>query len=296
MKKRVLAFAVALLFCFSCLFITQADFGDFSSDSDYGGYDDWGSSYDYDYDDYDYGHSSGDSGNAIPALIFIIIIVAIYYINSARKNKGGFSSQNNAGAQPTDVSSLRPMAEYTTLDPKFSSSDLESQLANMYVKFQEAWQAKNMETLRPYLTDTLYAKCDRQLEVYRQKGWTNRMERIAVLGVQLVGFKQEGSNDVIIAHLQTRQIDYITDDATGELVRGNNKQEKFMTYEWILLRSTGMTTADSSGTSVQQCPHCGAPVNINKTAKCDYCGSILTTDAMSWAVNEIKGLSQKTVS
>lgn len=300
MKKRILALAATFIVLL-CLFTAQADFGDFSADSDYGSSWDAGSwsggghSYDYDYDNI-YGYVSPFHlfrFGGISSITIVLILAVIYFLYESSKTSKS-SGKRARGAAPTDVSMLHPMAEYTALDPQFSSSDLESKLANMYVAFQEAWQAKNLETLRPYLTDTLYARCDRQIDAYRKNGWTNRMEHIAVLGVQLLGWKQEGGNDVIVARLQTKQIDYVTDDAIGTLVRGSNTKEKFMTYEWVLLRACGMTTAASSGTSVQQCPHCGAPVNINKTAKCDYCGSILTTDAMSWAVNEIKGLSQRT--
>ena len=44
-----------------------------------------------------------------------------------------------------------------------------------------------------------------------------------------------------------------------------------------------------------RCPHCGAPIDVNHTAVCEYCGSVLTTDTFDWAVREIKGLSQRTV-
>ena len=78
-------------------------------------------------------------------------------------------------------------------------------------------------------------------------------------------------------------------------MRGSNTAEKFMEYEWDLVRSSGRTTASGTGTTVQSCPHCGAPIDVNHTAVCDYCGSVLTTDTFDWAVREIKGLSQRTV-
>ena len=43
-----------------------------------------------------------------------------------------------------------------------------------------------------------------------------------------------------------------------------------------------------------KCPNCGAVLNINRTAKCEYCGSIVTVDSYDWAVNGIKGISQRT--
>ncbi len=53
------------------------------------------------------------------------------------------------------------------------------------------------------------------------------------------------------------------------------------------------TTASSSGMTVQNCPHCGAHLNINQTAECPYCGCIITTDTFDWAISNITALSQQ---
>ena len=42
------------------------------------------------------------------------------------------------------------------------------------------------------------------------------------------------------------------------------------------------------------CPGCGAPLSINTTAKCPYCGRVVTLDEHDWALCAIKGISQTT--
>ena len=282
---------------------THADFGDFAGDGDYGG--DWGGG-DYDYggnDDYSYSGGDSSTGNSfldgVLLVIFsvfswpgvILLLVFLYFWN---KKKGGNQPSQPAGAQRTDASTLRNMAEYQQLDPQFSEAEFREKLSNLYVRFQNSWQAKNMEDLRPYLTDAMYAQFDRQLDNYRQNHQTNHVERISVLGVTLRGWKQESGKDVIVAELRTRIVDYVTDDNTGQLIRGSRAQEKFMTYEWTLRRTSGMLTSQTTGTTGQTCPHCGAHIDINHTAVCEYCGSVLTTDTFDWAVSSIKGISQRT--
>ena len=136
---------------------------------------------------------------------------------------------------------------------------------------------------------------DRQLDQYRRTGQTKYIERIAVLGVSLSGWMQESGNDVIIARLNTRFTTYTLDDNTGNLVKGSRTAEKFLDYEWQLLRTSGKTTVGGSGVKVQNCPNCGATININRTAKCEYCGSIVTVDSYDWVLNGIKAISQRTV-
>ena len=115
-----------------------------------------------------------------------------------------------------------------------------------------------------------------------------------MLGVELLGWKQEDGNDIMIAKLQTRIVDYVVDDATGNVIRGSNTAEKFMTYEWNLIRTSGRQTSKISGENASNCPNCGAPINLNKSAKCEYCGSIIETDDFDWVLSGIKALSQRT--
>ena len=145
-----------------------------------------------------------------------------------------------------------------------------------------------------YLTDSFYNQSERQLSEKRRNGITPCTERIAVMGVRLCGFYQESGLDHMVARLKTRIIDYEIDDRTGEVVTGSRKNEKFLEYEWDLCRKSGVVTEDMPEKRTVSCPHCGAPLNINQTAECPFCGSVVTVINEDWALNTIKGISQKT--
>lgn len=328
-KKILSVMAIISLIFVSTAVLARADWGDYGGDYDYGGYDsydsnDYGGDYDYgddDYDDYDYnddyddddtydggnyyyggttgfGDFGGGSGGGSlgGAIILVVIIIVVVLIVSKLKNKG--SSQQAPvmpGGQATRKEELKDMSEYLTIDPAFSADEFKNKLSNLYVQLQNAWQDKDIEPVRPYLQDAYYNQMKRQLEAYKTKGQTNYIERIAVLSVDLRGFKQEAGNDIVIAQLRCRIVDYTLDDKTGALVKGDKQKEKFMLYEWSLARTSGKTTGKDEGLQSAICPHCGAPVDINATAFCEYCGSVLTTDSFDWVITNIKGLAQKTV-
>lgn len=302
-RKAILVLIFALSLCL-CLFpvATSADFGDFSGDSDYGS--DWSSS------DWSSDSSSWDSGSSwsssdsystssdgdsdagfLPTVIVFAVIVLIGVVMSRSKTKNKSVPE---GATRTAQESLRPMNEYVQLDPKFDASAFGEKLGNLYVQMQNCWQAKNIESVRPYFTDALYQQMDRQLDALRRNGYTNYVERISVLGVNLRGFRQSDGEDHIIAELRTRIVDYTLNDKTGELVKGDKKKEKFLTYEWELTRASGRTTGAAEEMTVVNCPNCGAPLSINATAKCPYCDSVVTVDAHDWAISAIRGIAQRT--
>lgn len=303
-RKAILVLIFALSLCL-CLFpvATSADFGDFSGDSDYGS--DWSSS------DWSSDSSSWDSGSSwsssdsystssdgdsdagfLPTVIVFAVIVLIGVVMSRSKTKNKSVPE---GATRTAQESLRPMNEYVQLDPKFDATAFGEKLGNLYVQMQNCWQAKNIESVRPYFTDALYQQMDRQLDALCRNGYTNYVERISVLGVNLRGFRQSDGEDHIIAELRTRIVDYTLNDKTGELVKGDKKKEKFLTYEWELTRASGRTTGAAEEMTVVNCPNCGAPLSINATAKCPYCDSVVTVDAHDWAISAIRGIAQRTV-
>lgn len=246
--------------------------------------------------------SSSDSESGAVAAIFIvgialIVIVAVKRRKGSRRSYSASRSNNKPlpeGATPFDQTQLSPISSYTTVDPNFSEQEMIEKLSNLYVHLQTSWQAKNMEDLRPYFTDAMFNQFNRQLDAYRRNKQTNFVERVAVLGVSFSGWMKQGKDDVIVARLRTRFVDYVAEDETGKLVRGSKTAEKFMEYEWTLTRTSGTTTVQGDGTRTISCPHCGAPVDINKSAKCEFCDSVLTVDSFDWVISNIKGISQRT--
>lgn len=291
-----------------------ADLGDFSGSYDYGdfgGGSDWGSDWgdsdsdwDSDYDS-DWGSSSpgyvyiddGDSssGGGIGFGTIILVVIVIILIARANAKKNGGSAPRPAGAQATAQSALKPMAEYQAVDPNFSESELTEKISNLYVQMQNACTDRDITSLRPYFTDTLFAQFDRQIDALKAQKRINYIERISVLGVTLRGWQSDENDDRIVATVRTRITDYTVDEETNEVVSGSRDQEKFMTYEYILTRTRGRTTQKGEEMTAVNCPNCGAPLEIAHSAKCPYCDTLIELEDHDWVVSSIKGLAQQTI-
>ena len=293
MKKRPLRIFVSLFLLLALVFamstVAFADVGGFAGDNDFGG-GDW----DFGGNDYDY--SGGGGGDLGPIGTLIVAAVGVLLIIVGFRKGGKSSSTSRApGATPTPVSSLRPISELKGKDPNFSDAAIVEKISNLYVQMQNAWQAKQFDPMRAHMTDALYNQFARQLDAgFIQKHLTNCVDRIAVLGVDLVGWTSDDTNDSLIARVRTRIVDYVIEDQTGKIVRGSNTRELFMEYEWTLIRRKGVLTPDvAKGPTTINCANCGAPMDINQSAKCEYCGSVMTTSDYDWVISSIKGLSQR---
>ena len=309
MKKGLAALAAALLVLVLITVLAphvgRADLGGFSGDSDYGGGDYGGSDYSSS-DSGSSGYSSsrsrgGDSCSdeaCIAALLFVIAPISVFVI--ILLTKSGMRSRNSGAGRPgatrTAQSMLQPIESYKTLDENFSPEDLKEWLQNLYFKMQDCCVKRDVEPIRPYFADSLWQQFDRQMQGLRAARRTNYVERIAVLSVDLRGWYQDKGEDVIVAEIYARITDYTVNDDTGKVISGSKTCEKFMTYEYALSRPTGKKTdAFRTGVSERHCPNCGAPLSVNESIKCPYCGSVLTFGDHDWTVYSIKGISQRTV-
>lgn len=301
---KILVFVLCILLMMLPAF-AGADFGDFSGDSDYGG--SWDSGSDWSSSSWDSDYSSGsyydddsdvsgiDIGIGLAVMAAIVVLSLIFDVSEKRKKKKQHGAQGRPqGAQRTPDSRLQPLGDLAVTDPSFDANAMQEKISNLYVQMQNCWTDKNIESLRPYFTDAFFTQMERQLNGLKSRGLTNHVDRIAVLGVNLRGFYKQGGDEHLIVELRTRIVDYTVQDSDKKLVSGDRNREKFMTYEWDMCRAEGSVTTREGAMQSVSCPGCGAPLSINTTAKCPYCGRVVTLDEHDWALCAIKGISQTT--
>ncbi|HZK29017.1 MAG TPA: TIM44-like domain-containing protein [Clostridia bacterium] len=276
------------------LYPSPADAGFFGGDND------------FDFDPPSGGVSGGDGGfDFIPGVstgggssfgVIIVVIIIIFFILKARK--GGQSQPASVAAIPPEQSTA-VADQIRALDPFFTEAEMREKVSNLYSEMQRAWETQDWEPMRARLTDDLYSQMARQLQELITRGQINRIERIAIMNVALKSFYQDEQHDNLGLRLTTRITDYTIDRKTGNVVNGDPKREKFMTYEWTMIRSKGVLTVapDASGKQEvsRNCPHCGAPIDLTQSARCSYCFSIVKATEFDWVLSNIKGISQQTI-
>ncbi len=314
--KKLFALLLAFLLVFSVSIVSFADFGDFAGDSDWGS--DWGGSSDWgdsDWGDSDWGSSSdwGDSqggfifipssgissgsssgGISLFEILIILAVIAIALFVFSRKQAANSQSRpvqipNNKPTAPmkNDIEALKAK------DPAFSEEKFLADASNLYLQLQNCWTARDITPLQPRLTSALYAQSERQIEGYKQRRQTNHVDRPNIISKAIVGCTSDSVNDILTVRLTSRIVDYTTDDATGKVISGDQSRERFMTYDWTFIRSLDKKTDEGSTMDDTHCPNCGAPINLNQSAVCEYCGSVLESNRYDWVLSEIRGISQR---
>lgn len=307
MKQKIIIAVLAVLLCLLPLSLAIGDAGNFGGGDDFGGGDwggsdwgssDWGDSYSSDYDGIGITLCLGGGfGGSFGTLVVVIVIIVL--INMAKRGKLGKFSGTHARPhfnphQPS-TAGLRPLHELQQKDPAFSAEALQQQFSNLYVRMQNAWTAKDFEPMRPYFSDGLYAQFNNQLQEYVRDNKTNYVSNIAVLSVNILGWSPQGQKDAITARVKVRINDYVLSDATGELLQGSKTASVFMEYEWVAQRASDAKTGeDLGGVENVVCPSCAAPLSLNESAKCPYCGTLISIANKGWALSSIRGISKQT--
>ena len=305
-----------------------ADFADYETDDMSSSYDDWGSSSSdwgsssssssWD-DDYSWGSSSSSSldgddifwilhmlshlfGGGIMSFICILIIIFVI-IRFLKKN--GFGSD---GTSKTPLSTvMQTQNDYREIkqkifgyddtpietkiqaeDPMFNKAEFLGWASDMFVKLQYAWSDRNLEEVRYFVTPELYEKTNNQVQRYITNKQINKLERVSVNLSKLKSYEHEGDRDVLKVIFDTKMIDYIIDEKTGNVIRGNQGLNIMNPYILTFVRKTGTKTPEGGIKPVtMNCPNCGGATKILSSGKCPYCGSIITTRDNNWTLSEM---------
>ncbi len=160
----------------------------------------------------------------------------------------------------TITKNLKPVSEYSDIEPDFDPQVLVDYISALYPKLQETWTAGNINPVQKYMTHEFFERMNNKLQVLNKNNQTDYTDDITVLEVSLKGWQHYSENYYMTAFIRTRIKSYIVDNLTGNIISGSRTREKFMTYEWDLMR------------------------NVNNNAK----------KSPDWIICNIKGLSQHT--
>ena len=292
--RKTKKFLITLLLVFSIIFATTnlpaiADAGDFEDYSDSGWDSDSSSSWDWgDDDDYSYSgssrshySSSSSDGSAGSFLFFLVMMIIIIYL--VKK----YGKNGSIGAVPYNnrrVNSADPLAK----DDK--QIEYEIQQGDLFVKVQYAWSDRNLEPVRPLLTTELYEQTEDQVKRYINNKQINKLERVSVNIAKLYSYEVQGDKDCVSVVLKSKMIDYIINETTGAIEKGDKDTNKINTYILTFVRDISVKSSQSGEVSVgtMNCPNCGAPTSILSSGKCPYCGSIITTKDHNWSLSSLK--------
>ncbi|MGH7961718.1 MAG: Tim44 domain-containing protein, partial [Candidatus Binatia bacterium] len=140
----------------------------------------------------------------------------------------------------TQASDLdQQVAQLRVLDPGFDPSEFCDQAMDFFFRLQAAWSARDLSSLRHFLTDEMAAQFQADMDRLKREGRINRVENIAVRTVKLTEAWQETGQDFATVYFYANCLDYDVEESDGTVVRGSKLEpSKFEEY-WTFTRPAG---------------------------------------------------------
>lgn len=285
---------------------------DVGNHNDYGGGDygggDYGGGYDYGGNDYDYDYDSGFSGGGggggrssvgsiiVSVIIVIGIVIVVTYTNkrkASRPTRAGGSVPAAISAIPDNTAQITAAIQQG--DPLFSPDRFLGWVKEVFITLQQAWTARDWSLIRPFEKEELFCQHEQQLQEYINLGRINVIERINVNQSYLYQYVRESEYEYLTVYLTARMGDYIIDEKTRAVLKGDPNREYQMRYLLTFMRKTGvLTDPANSNHSTVSCPHCGAPTKVTSSGKCEYCDYIITTGEHDWVLSNLDSIKPGT--
>ena len=131
------------------------------------------------------------------------------------------------------------IAAIQMMDPAFEPARLSAIAADLFTRLQIGWSAGNLASVRAQLTDEMAVSLENDLARLKTLHRANRVEQVKVEAAELTEAWQEYGRDLVTIRLKATAIDYVLDEATGNIVEGSRTTPTAFEEYWTFARPVG---------------------------------------------------------
>ncbi|MEM7233302.1 MAG: TIM44-like domain-containing protein [Planctomycetota bacterium] len=218
--------------------------------------------------------------------LLIVVGIGIYYAH--KQGFGAYRGSVIRRGGNARVGNRRQRAQelFAESDPEFDPDRFEERATIAFRKIQKAWSEQELEPIRAFVSDGIFERFSLQVEEQRAAGYRNRMDHLSVRSVTVVDVTSDRHFDTLTVRFRAAALDTFESLSTGErLSESSIIDEPFCEY-WSFLRRRGTKTV-ARGLIEGSCPNCGSSIELNRSARCDSCDSLLRSGEFDWVLAEI---------
>lgn len=176
-------------------------------------------------------------------------------------------------------------AAFEQNNPTFSWADFQDRVRLIFNELQEAWSTLNWERARPHETDSIFQMHRYWIDAYQRQGLRNALDQHKITAMQPVKIRLDAFYNAITLRIFAEGYDY-TVDKSGRVVAGSNKNLRRWSEYWTFIRNSKSASAPTKADL--NCPNCGAPLKVNATGICEFCGGKISSGDFDWVLSKIE--------
>ena len=167
----------------------------------------------------------------------------------------------------------------------FSWADFQARARLIFNELQGAWSTLNWERARPHETDNIFQMHRYWIEAYKRQGLRNALDQSQITAMQPVKIKEDAFYHAITLRIFAQGYDYTVDN-DGHVVAGSKSDLRRWSEYWTFIRNNKAKPAPARADL--NCPNCGAPLKVNATGICEFCGGKITSGEFDWVLSKIE--------
>lgn len=176
-------------------------------------------------------------------------------------------------------------AELLQADPASTDEALAARVRLIYDQLNAGWTAMDLAPVRPYVSDELFDYLQYWIDSYRRQGLRNVLTGMRLTELKMVRVVRDRWYDAVTFRLWGTGRDSTVRVATGDVVAGNPRADRYYSEYWTFIRGAGVRGAPRTDKS---CPNCAAPLDTNMAGACTYCGAKVTSGQFDWVLSKIE--------
>jgi endogenous inhibitor of DNA gyrase (YacG/DUF329 family) len=176
-------------------------------------------------------------------------------------------------------------AAFEQNNPSFSWADFQARARMIFNELQTAWSTLKWERARPFETDNIFQMHRYWIEAYQRQGLRNALDQCQITAMQPTKIKVDAFYNAITLRIFAHGYDYTVNQG-GQVVAGSNKNLRKWSEYWTFVRYSKAKPA--AARADLNCPNCGAPLKVNATGICEFCGGKITSGEFDWVLSKIE--------
>lgn len=189
-----------------------------------------------------YSSSSSGSNSGEGSLISLLIAAPVTLVSMIASFFGGIHFKQWLDIKNKTSRDL--LEKLDDSDPIWDINNIKARIEKIYFAVQDAWTKRNQKLAREYMSERIYDKHKRQTDNMKQNGLINKLERINLEDIKIIGVfdAEDDDKDRLKAVIYGGMVDYMWDEKTQQTVSGKQLYESFREVwnfirqgdEWVL--------------------------------------------------------------
>lgn len=182
-----------------------------------------------------------------------------------------------------DAKAEQRLAQLFERDPELEWPGLRARVELIFGELQKAWNERDLEPVRGFLSDNLFESWQYWVETYRREKLRNVTDGARIVKIEAARVSHDKYYDAITVRVFATGLDFTLDE-TGKVVGGSKKKERRYSEYWTLIRGRGAKGAPKSDLA---CPSCGGPLQINMAGLCQHCQVKVNAGQFDWVLSRV---------